>query len=69
MANSRKTKEAAGTALTVYEQIIESAEDKPTNVQDLITDLLLTLDEPVARTVLRRAIENYNDDVRTPETD
>lgn len=67
MANSRKAKAAARTALRMYSLSYDESESVTTT--DLITDLLLNLPPTEAETALRTASQDYYEDRQEPETD
>lgn len=69
MANSRKGKAAATSALKAYCAAWKSAEPSVTNATDLVADLLLTFSEEEAEKILDNATIHYFADRREDETD
>lgn len=66
MANSRRAKAAARTALRMY---VDAYDGEFVTTTDLITDLLLNLSPTEAEDALRTAARDYYEDRRGPETD
>jgi len=70
MANSRKGKAAAVSALNHFREIVgDQGDGDSTDAEDLIANLLLTFEPEVAAVIIERAAGHWETDRHVAETE